>query len=161
MSVQIATGSLAQAAEVMAQIEELAVIDHDKRTLVADLQARIGQHVSLCLIAHHQGQPVGFKLGYELGEGVFYSWLGGVVAAHRQQGIAKALLMAQEAWVRQQGYSYLKVKTRNRYRAMLSMLIAQGYQIEQVEQKEGLIEYRIGFVKDLGEEKCVISLAVR
>ena len=87
------------------------------------------------MIAEIDGQPAGFKLGYQRQETVFYSWLGGVLPAFRRHGVAQALLAEQERWARAQGYRQLTVKTRNRFRAMLAMLLAHHYQIVQLERK--------------------------
>ncbi len=148
--ITIASTALAQAAELMAQIDELGAIEYDKNTLALDMQERIGEHQYLCLVAYIQGQAVGFKLGYALDDGVFYSWLGGVLPRFRQQGVAKQLLMAQEHWAKTQGYHVIKVKTRNCYKAMLIMLITHGYQIEALEEKQCLAEHRICLIKSLG-----------
>lgn len=51
---------------------------------LADLQRRIGGAPASLLIADIDGQPAGFKLGYQQRETVFYSWLGGVLPAFRR-----------------------------------------------------------------------------
>ena len=95
------------------------------------------------MIAEIDGQPAGFKLGYQRQETVFYSWLGGVLPAFRRHGVAQALLAEQERWARAQGYRQLTVKTRNRFRAMLAMLLAHHYQIVQLEKKGEVADYRL------------------
>jgi ribosomal protein S18 acetylase RimI-like enzyme len=87
----------------------------------------------LLLVAEAAGEIVGFKLGYALSGQGFYSWLGGVVPSCRGQGVARRLLELQEEIVRARGYATITVKSRNRFPAMLKMLIAHQYRIVAVE----------------------------
>jgi GNAT superfamily N-acetyltransferase len=90
---------------------------------------------------------VGVKLGYGLDGQVFYSWLGGVAADVRRQGVARLLLDAQEAHVAAAGWSTIQVKSMNRYPAMLRLLIGAGYQIVGTEGSgDGL---KVLFTRDL------------
>lgn len=116
---------------------------------LGDLQQRVGDNPSHCLIAEVDGQTVGFKLGYQTGPGEFYSWLGAVLPAFRRQGIAQVLLMEQERWARAQGYQQLWVKTRNQFRAMLMMLISHDYQIFSLEKRGEVADYRLLLKKTL------------
>ncbi|MEL5546630.1 GNAT family N-acetyltransferase [Serratia nevei] len=118
---------------------------------LADLQRRIGIAPASLLIAEIDGQPAGFKLGYQQQETVFYSWLGGVLPAFRRHGVAQALLAEQERWAQAQaqGYRQLTVKTRNRFRAMLTMLLTHHYQIVQLEKKGEVADYRLLLEKNL------------
>ncbi|MDU2803959.1 MAG: GNAT family N-acetyltransferase [Serratia marcescens] len=102
---------------------------------LADLQRRIGGASASLLIAEIDGQPAGFKLGYQQRETVFYSWLGGVLPAFRRHGVAQALLAEQERWARA--------------RAMLTMLLAHHYQIVQLEKKGEVADYRLLLEKNL------------
>lgn len=97
------------------------------------IQSRIGSE-ALLLIAEDEDQMVGFKLGYPLSADTFYSWLGGVLPSYRGHGIARSLLHLQENLVRQQGYSKIRVKSMNRFPAMLHLLISEKYQIVDLEQ---------------------------
>jgi len=101
------------------------------------------------LVAEDEGELLGFKLGYDEGEGVFYSWLGGVLPAARRRGAARLMLHAQEAWVREHGYTEIRVKSRNRYRNMLMLLLSEGYQVFDIEPQEQLEDNRIWFRKAL------------
>ena len=78
--------------------------EFDSLHSLADLQLRIGSAAANALVAEIDGQPAGFKLGYQQQEKVLYSWLGGVLPAFRRHGIAQRLLVEQERWARAQGY---------------------------------------------------------
>ncbi|QUY46839.1 GNAT family N-acetyltransferase [Serratia plymuthica] len=116
---------------------------------LADLQQRVGPSACHLLIAEIGGQPAGFKLGYQTQERVFYSWLGGVLPAFRRHGAAQALLAEQERWAQARGYRRIRVKTRNRFQAMLTMLIGHHYQIVQLEKKGEVADYRLLLEKTL------------
>lgn len=88
----------------------------------------------LLLIAESKGQIAGFKLGYPLSAGTFYSWIGGVSPAFRKQGVAKGLLRLQEQIVKDNGFTKIRVKGMNKFPAMLRFLIYEGYAITEVEQ---------------------------
>ncbi|OQX32978.1 MAG: hypothetical protein B0D91_15400 [Oceanospirillales bacterium LUC14_002_19_P2] len=103
----------------------------------------------LILIAKDSEQCVGFKVGYENSRHEFYSWLGSVLPTYRGQGIAARLRDMQEQWAREQGYSCIRVKSCNRYPAMLHMLIGSGYQIAGYEDLGDLTLNKIHFLKAL------------
>lgn len=121
-----------------------------QKSSLVQISKRIGErYLSL---AYFQGnQPVGFKLGYALNASVFYSWLGGVLPDHRKKGIALELLLAQESWVRKEGYRQLEVKSKNRFPGMLSLLIKQGYWINAVSEGTDPLDTKIHFFKSLAD----------
>lgn len=139
----IRPGSIAEAWHVLQAIPEF-----DQRRSLAQLQERLPAS-ALVLIAEADGQPVGCKLGYAAEDGSLYSWLGGVLPAHRKTGLAQRLLEAQEAWANAHGFAAVTVKSMNRYPAMLRVLIRNGYQVRLVEHFGDPSKERIHFVKPL------------
>jgi predicted GNAT superfamily acetyltransferase len=125
----IREGTIAQARQVEAQIPEFAN-HYDYAEYVDRLQG----NTALILVAIDNGAPIAFKVGYALGDMVFYSWVGGVLLAHRRTGIATQLRVAQEEWARKVGYQTIQTKSKNSYPAMLHMLISAGYAITGVEE---------------------------
>lgn len=97
-----------------------------------DLPARAAEkfRLTLWLARGEGGRALGFKLGYQRGgPQEFYSWLGGVDPASRGQGIARALMRAQHAWLTEQGYTWVRTETMNRYRPMLLLNIQEGFDV--------------------------------
>lgn len=139
----IRSGSIAQAWQVLQAIPEF-----DRPRSLAQLQERLPAD-ALILIAEADGQPVGCKLGYAAEDGSLYSWLGGVLPAHRKTGLAQRLLEAQEAWARGHGFPAITVKSMNRYPAMLRLLIRNGYQVRLVEHFGDPARERIHFIRQL------------
>lgn len=81
------------------------------------------------LMASIEEVPVGFKLGYELNDREFYSWLGGVVPEYRGIGIAADLMTKQHEWCREKGYQQIQTTTQNRFREMLLLNIRFGFDV--------------------------------
>ncbi|MEM7219234.1 MAG: GNAT family N-acetyltransferase [Pseudomonadota bacterium] len=127
--IEIRVGEPADLLRAHAEIPEFADQELDPAEVARRLDATA--HV---LIAWQGEEPVGYKVGYDrYGDGSFYSWLGGVAPAHRGGGIARVLLDAQERHAIDAGYDRIYVKTRNRFVAMLKLLLSGGYGIVRVE----------------------------
>ena len=83
----------------------------------------------LLVVAHHQGQLVGFKLGYADKPRRFYSWLGAVEEGWEGQGVARRLMEIQHQELRERGYHSVRTHTRNEYRRMLLLNIRNGFEV--------------------------------
>jgi len=59
---------------------------------------------------------IGYKIGYPLDEEKFFSWLGGVDPAYRNQGIASTLMEKQHSHLKVNGYKVVQTKTKNMWR---------------------------------------------
>ncbi|MDC3189336.1 GNAT family N-acetyltransferase [Pseudoalteromonas elyakovii] len=137
-----------------ASLDDLLLVDSqipefDGRNTFSKLQAKSADIEHLALVAYIDNEPVAYKLGYALDSNTFYSWLGAVAPKCRGQGIAQALLNAQEAWVKANNYRTIKVKSMNRFPAMLSMLIKNGYAIAGYEDRDSPQTSKILFTKDI------------
>lgn len=97
------------------------------------------------LVATLEGQVIGFKLGYEMEPGVFYSWLGGVDPDYRKQGVAQQLMASQHAYCLEKGYKKVRTYGRNSKKAMLLLNIKSGFDIVGT------------FVDDKGRHKIVFE----
>ena len=144
MKLLIRQGSVPELVRVNQQITEFAAPYTE-----AVFRQRLEGRRWYGLVAESVNALVGFKVGYEESETVFYSWLGGVLAERRGQGIARELLYEQERWVRRQGYRQIRVKSRNRFRSMLTLLTKEGYERVAVEPQADPADTRIHFLKTL------------
>ncbi|WP_189637802.1 GNAT family N-acetyltransferase [Thalassotalea sp. HSM 43] len=136
--------SLEQAAHLLSNIPELAA---EPKIDAEYLRNRIGNESFLALAAYVDEQPVAVKVGYQLNQNVFYSWLGGVDPEYRKLGLAQSLLSYQETWVEQQGYKQLRVKSMNIYPMMMQFLLKNGYKISGYQGNSGLDDAKIMFHK--------------
>ena len=114
-----------------------------------EYQKRLGDD-SHILVGYYHGTPAGFKVGYPRGaKGSFYSWMGGVLPDYRRSGLARALAEKQETWAKDQGYSEIWFKTRNRNRAMIIFALNNGFSITEVQPRQDLMDHRILMKKSL------------
>lgn len=141
---EIKQASVQEALEVIRLIPEFA-----RGESAESIQARLKDRNSLILVAMQGEIPLGVKIGYQLDNSTFYSWLGGVAPQGRNHGVAQGLLEAQEQWVQEQGYKAIRVKSRNCFPAMLRLLLRNGYLIESIEQKENIVDNRLNFIKQI------------
>jgi len=84
------------------------------------------------VLAYDTESLVGFKMGYPYKEGTFYSWIGGVLSPYRQKGIAKQLALLQEQWAKENGFTKLRTKSMNRFKAMMILNLKNGFNITNV-----------------------------
>lgn len=141
------TISITSLAEIMPIYQSIP--EFDKPIYTGELLQRISLREKIALIAYSEGKPAGFKLGYAIDDKLLYSWLGGVLPAYRQSGVAQKLLIAQEEWARVKGYCRLQVKTRNSFPGMLRLLIKNNYHIINLEKKGLTADYRVLLEKSL------------
>jgi len=81
----------------------------------------------LALIAHLEGNPVGYKIGYHDRPGLYYSWSGGVLKDYRGQGVARRMQAWQHAWLRARGYRMVQFTSFNKFRGMLQFGLSTGF----------------------------------
>ena len=116
---------------------------------LSEYKKRIDNTPHLALVAIINEEYAGFKIGYEIDKTVFYSWMGGVKSSFRRMGVAKALANHQEAWLKENDYKILKMKTRNQHKNMLLFALSNGFQITGVESRESIEANRIFLEKNL------------
>ncbi|KZX02181.1 GCN5 family acetyltransferase [Pseudoalteromonas luteoviolacea] len=145
MQYLVEQGTLDELSEIEQQIPEFDN-PKSKDTIVARLQNRR----SLLLVAKVNGKPVAYKLGYEKSTQHFYSWLGAVIPEYRGSGIAQSLLNEQERWCLEQGYEFISVKSMNKFKSMLMMLLKNNYHIVACNPVNDGTDSKIKFLKLLG-----------
>ena len=110
-----------QASKALAEVNTLAEIafgQHDAR----DCAWRFENMPALSLfLAWQDDTLIGFKAGYAVTSTRYYSWLGGVHPAYRQQGIAHQLMLAQHAWLAEQGFKRVETETSQTNHAMCQL----------------------------------------
>lgn len=135
-------------------IEEVIAISHripefkDPYPL-EEYHQRLKGRPHLILKAACEGQDVGFKVGYALDSKVFYTWFGGILPAYRKHGIARDLATEQENWARSEGFTTIRLKTRNYLKPMLIFALKSGFYISEIQPKPDLKDHRIVLLKSL------------
>jgi predicted GNAT family acetyltransferase len=83
----------------------------------------------LVITAMKDTKVIGYKIGYELDENKFYSWLGGVDPNYRKHGIASELMEKQHQYLKENGYRVVQTKTMNKWINMLILNIKNGFDV--------------------------------
>ncbi|EAQ31728.1 MULTISPECIES: GNAT family N-acetyltransferase [Idiomarina] len=146
MKLDIRSGTIEEVLKVNVQIPEF-----DGRTTASKISTKLTGKAHLILVASHAEKPIAYKIGYEISDTEFYSWLGGVIPNYRKKGVATKLREKQESWALNHGYSTISVKSMNRYRAMLQLLISNGYYISGYEDNGCVASSKIKFIKHLNK----------
>lgn len=96
----------------------------------AELGWRLEQMPSASVAcAAEAGRLIGFKAGYAMGRGRYYSWLGGVHPDFRRRGIAAELMRRQHAWLRERGFETVETATNRDNLAMIRANLDHGFTI--------------------------------
>ena len=96
-----------------------------------------GRRNLMILTAKSKGTVCGFKIGYEYGKDVFYSYSGGVLPHFRRAGVASALTEEQHRRAGALGYSVVRTHTKNEYREMLLLNLRTGFDVTGVNYDPG------------------------
>jgi len=139
----IKEGTIEQAVELSKLIPEF-----DDPYPKEEYEKRFANIRHLILTAFYKEKPVGFKAGYEI-NGAFYTWMGGVLPDFRNNYIARKLAEKQQKWAKQNGFTKIKLETRNKHKAMLQFALSDGFIITGFEEKENINESNIILEKEL------------
>jgi ribosomal protein S18 acetylase RimI-like enzyme len=92
----------------------------DKLRLLKDV------HITIATIA--DGKLVGYGIGYEE-KSKYYLWSLAVLSEYRRKGIGSDVIEEQVRFAKERGYSYFFVKTSNRWKEMLRLLLKKEFNI--------------------------------
>ena len=96
-------------------------------------------------VCYDTTQLVGFKIGYRYNGNTFYSWVGGVLTTHRQQGIAQQLMSLQHTYAQRKSYLKIRTKSMNRFKPMMILNLKNGFDIVKV------------YTNDIGQTKVIFE----
>ncbi len=88
----------------------------------------------LTLIAHLEGNPVGFSAGGRRKPGTYYVNFLAILPEYRRQGLGRRLMERHEAAARAAGYKQIEFNTFNHFPSMPRVGLALGYRPVGVEQ---------------------------
>lgn len=113
-------------------------IFRESDTLIKDMESKSN---ILILTAINDRKVIGYKIGYELDNTKFYSWLGGVDDNFRKYGVGSKLMENQHQYLKDNGYKIVQTKTMNKWRNMLLLNIKKGFDVVGTElDKNGEIK---------------------
>jgi GNAT superfamily N-acetyltransferase len=107
----------------------------------------------LLLMAHLEGNPVGFSAGYRRTGAMFYLNYIGVLSDYRRQGLGKAMLQRQIDFAKACNYRRIEFNTFNHFPSMIRLGLSAGFRPIGLIQDEGSNwDLAILFAKNLEEQ---------
>lgn len=99
----------------------------------------------IIVLCYDEETLIGFKIGYRYNESTLYSWVGGVHASYRRQGVAQNLLDYQHIYAKANGYQKVRTKSMNRFKPMMILNLKNGFNIQN------------SYTNDTGQTKIVFE----
>jgi GNAT superfamily N-acetyltransferase len=99
--------------------------NHVSRVTIA--QALEGQADILCLMAHLESNPVGFKIGCRSRPGLYHSRWGGVLPEYRRLGLGRRMQDWQHRFAEARRYERVFFNTFNHFPGMLLFGLRTGF----------------------------------
>ena len=90
------------------------------------LRLRKDVHITIAIIT--DGKLVGYGIGYEK-KGKYYLWSLAVLPENRRKGIGSEIIEEQISFAKEKGYASFFVKTSNKWKEMLRLLLKKGFNI--------------------------------
>ncbi len=87
------------------------------------------------IIAEKNQKVRGYGIGYER-KNKYYLWMLAVLPEYREKGVASGIIEKMMNYAKSKNYDYLTVKTRNKYKNMLRLLIKKGFRITGYKSRE-------------------------
>lgn len=128
------------------------------RSLTGIAELLDGRKDVLALIAHLEGNPVGFKVGCADRPGVYFSRAGGVLKDYRRLGLGRRMQDWQHQFAKARGYGRIFFNTFNHFPQMIRFGLASGFRPVAAEWRE-LDAMSFKFVKELGGEALKVRFA--
>ncbi|MDY6788497.1 MAG: GNAT family N-acetyltransferase [Candidatus Nanohaloarchaea archaeon] len=145
MEVDVREISVGKAEEVHRKIPEF-----DPSYIEENFEDRVRGNDELILGGFIDGDIAGYLIAYDRDhDGSYYCWMAGTEPEHRRKGVLSALMDSLEDYVSGRGYGVLKVKTRNKHRGMLHLLLSQDFNIADITPAESIEETEIHLRKTI------------
>ncbi len=145
--IEIKEANIEEVLKVHRNVLEFDVLNPKKEYF----ENRYKDREKLIIVAYYNGIPAGYIIGYDEFQDneSFYCWMAGVDINYRRLGILTQLMHYQINWAREKGYHFLKIKTRNSRREMLSFLIKNNFYFTDIEKEENINDNRIILQKNI------------
>jgi GNAT superfamily N-acetyltransferase len=90
----------------------------------------------LVLIAHLEGNPLGFSAGFRRKPKVYYINFLAILRDYRRQGVGREFMQRHESFARAAGYRYIEFNTFNHFPSMQRLGLSLGYRPVGLEQHD-------------------------
>jgi predicted GNAT superfamily acetyltransferase len=144
MEINIRKGTYEEAEVIHRQIEEF------EKEYLSNKLPDIDTESMVIFIVSLNGKDVGYSISYDRWQdGSLYAWMAGVIKKYRGQGCYQALAKARYNYAIENGYTSLRLKTKNRRREMLGFLIKDGWNVIDFDKEDDPLNNNILFEKIL------------
>jgi GNAT superfamily N-acetyltransferase len=100
----------------------------------------------IMLLACNDAEPIGFKIGYGMDGGLYYSAKGGVMAPYRRRGVATVLLDQLMDAAAARGYTRFAFDTfPNLHTGMTLLALKQGFIVTEIRYSDIYDDLRVRF----------------
>jgi len=108
---------------------------------------------TLVLAAYAGKQEAGYMIAYDrFSDKSFYCWITGVVPAFRNSGVLTLMMNYLFKWASLNGFSKIKLKSRNERREMNTYLVKRGFFFTSIEHRDEIKDNRVGFERVIEED---------
>jgi GNAT superfamily N-acetyltransferase len=108
------------------------------------------------LMAHLEGNPVGFSGGCRRKPFDFYINYVAVLKDYRRQGLGREFVTRMEGFARSRGYERIEFNTQNRFPGMMRLGLKLGYRPIGLEQHDGtMYDLQIRFGKTFDKDEPI------
>lgn len=129
-------------------LRETIFSEFGHRSLTSFAEVLEGRRDVLTLIAHLEGNPIGFKVGCGDRPGVYHSRSGGVLKEYRRLGLGRRMQDWQHQFALSRGYKQIYFNSFNHFRDMIRFGLASGFRPVGAEWRE-LDAMSFKFIKGL------------
>ncbi|MBN2775888.1 MAG: GNAT family N-acetyltransferase, partial [Prolixibacteraceae bacterium] len=95
-------------------------------TPIEEIEKRIADKEVKLFVAKEALEIAGFIIAYQNSFEIYYNWLSGVLPKFRGRAIATKLFEAYEDYAAILGYKTCQVKSMNKFKGMLQLLISRN-----------------------------------
>jgi len=122
----VKTGSINDLDEIVKLGRVVFGLFKSREEVEGRLKLRKDVHINVATTV--DGKLIGYGIGYEE-KGKYYLWSLAVSPEHRKKGVGSKIIEEQIGFAKEKGYSSFLVKTSNKWKEMLRLLLKKGFNI--------------------------------
>jgi ribosomal protein S18 acetylase RimI-like enzyme len=123
---KVKVGSISDLEEIVELDRVVFGLSRTPEEVKNKLELRRDVHITIATVAG--GRVVGYGIGYEE-KGKYYLWSLAVLPEYRRKGIGSEIIKEQISFAKVKGYTSFFVKTSNKWKEMLRLLLKKGFNI--------------------------------
>ncbi len=126
------SGSFNDLKEIVKLDRAIFGLSRTHKEIESKLRQQKDVHITIAAI---KGKLVGYAIGHEV-RGKYYLWSLAVLQKYRKKGIGSEIIEEQIRFAKEKGYTSLFVKTSNKWKDMLRLLLKNGFNVIGFKERE-------------------------